>query len=84
MNWNVLRDALWQQPFEPFTVHLADGRKELVKHPESMAIGPRVVVIVREDNSVLKVEPLMIVSLEQKGQAGKRGDGASRKRRPPA
>ncbi|MGA2031292.1 MAG: hypothetical protein ABSG68_03465 [Thermoguttaceae bacterium] len=82
MHLNVLRDALHQQPFEPFTLHLADGRKEVVKHPEFVAIGPRVVVVVRQDNSVLKVEPLLIVSLEQRGSGGKGDNGTSKKHRP--
>jgi hypothetical protein len=80
MDLNTLRDALHQVPFQPFTIRLADGRSEHVKHPEFVAVGPRIVVVVREDNSVAKIEPLLIVSLEEKG---KDGDGKSRKKRRP-
>ena len=65
MDLNTIRDALRQQPFESFTIRLADGRAEVVKHPEFVAVGPRIVVVVREDNTVLKIEPLLIVSLHQ-------------------
>jgi hypothetical protein len=71
---SALREALRRQPFEPFTLRLSDGRQESVKHPEFVAIGPRVVVIVRPDNSVLKVEPLLIVSLEHEDAGRKAQD----------
>jgi hypothetical protein len=79
MDLNTLRDALRQQPFESFTIRLADGRSEVVKHPEFVAVGPRIVVVVRQDNSVLKIEPLLIVSLDQ-GSARRKGDNGSPKK----
>ena len=81
MDVNTLRDALRHQPFEPFAIRLSDGRSEVVKHPEFVAIGPRVVVVVREDNSVMKIEPMLIVSLDTIAEQGKRGNG-SPKRKP--
>lgn len=65
MDLNTIRGALREQPFAPFTLHLADGRTELVKHPEFVAVGPRIVVVVRDDNTVAHIEPLLIASLEQ-------------------
>jgi len=33
-----VRNAMHAQPFLPFTIHLADGRRYLVKHPDFIAI----------------------------------------------
>ena len=81
MDLNTLRDALMERPFEPFTIRLADGRSETVNHPEFVAVGPRVVVVVREDNSILTVEPPTIVSLVPVGGASKNDNGSVTKRK---
>jgi hypothetical protein len=81
MELNTLRDALRAQPFKPFTICLADGRSEYIKHPEFVALGTRVVVVVREDNSVMKIEPILIVSLDEDG-TGRKGRNGSSKRKP--
>ena len=81
MDLNGLREALRRQPFEPFTICLADGRVEEIAHPEFVAVGPRLVVVVRADNSWASIEPLLIVSIEYNGQKPP-GDGPSKKRRP--
>ena len=52
--------------FKPFTLHLSDGRKFSVPHPEFVAVGKRVVVIIGKDDRVNTVDPLHIVSLEEK------------------
>ena len=67
MDIGGIREALHKQPFEPFTVRLADGRGLPVRHPDFVAIGPRRVVIVAEDNSWTVVEPIMVVSLDYAG-----------------
>jgi hypothetical protein len=82
MDLNTLREALRQQPFKPFTIRLADGRSEYVKHPEFVAVGPRIVLVVREDNSWASIEPLLIVSLEHSASGRKKDNGKSRKKRP--
>ena len=51
--------------FKPFTVCLSDGRKIPVPHPESLAVGHRVVVIIGEDDRVNTVDPVQIVSFEE-------------------
>lgn len=83
MDLGTIRDALKHRPFEPFTIRLADGRSEFIKHPEFVAVGPRIVVVVREDNSVLKIEPILIVSLDETPGGRKGGNGSAKKRRPP-
>ena len=62
MDTNTLREALRRQPFKPFTIRLSDGHEELVKHPEFVAVHPRVVVVVRDDTSSLQIEPMLITS----------------------
>ncbi len=37
---NLVQDAMHTQPFRPFTVHLADGRSYLVRHPDFISYGP--------------------------------------------
>ena len=81
MDLNTIREAVRKQPFEPFTLHLADGRTERINHPEFVAIGTRIVVVVREDNSFANIEPLLIVSLEMHAPKTKGGNGAAKKKR---
>jgi hypothetical protein len=51
MTTETLQDAIRRQPFEPFVLHLADGRKVPVEHPELIAhkAGSRTAVVVRGD-----------------------------------
>jgi len=78
MNLDGLRAALRRQPFQQFAIRLTDGRSVPVKHPEFVAVGPRLILVVDEDNSWSIVEPLLIVSLDsisapKGGGNGKRG-----------
>jgi hypothetical protein len=68
MDLNTIRRALRDEPFQPFSLLLADGRTETIKHPEFVALGSRIVAVVREDNSVTTIEPLLIVSLDKETQ----------------
>jgi len=77
MNLDVLRVALKREPFRQFAIRVADGRSVPVKHPEFVAIGPRIILVVDDDNSWSIIEPRLIVSLgllpRQKGASnGKR------------
>jgi len=78
-----IREALRKQPFEPFTIRLADGRSLPVPHPDFVAIGPRRIVVVAEDDSWSIVEPLLIVSLDQGTTKPGRGNGGTRRKRTP-
>jgi hypothetical protein len=70
MNIEVLRNELHRQPFEPFTLRLADGRSLYVKHPDFVAVAPRRVVVIDEnDENMAIVEPLFIVSIEKKSSS---------------
>ena len=65
MNVEVIRHAIRNRPFLPFVLRLADGRAIEIPHPELIALGSRYVnVINTTDDSVMWLEPLLIVSLD--------------------
>jgi hypothetical protein len=66
MQINAIREALHKQPFQPFTLRLADGRGLPVPHPDFVAILGRTAVVASPhlDDSYSIVEPLLIVSIE--------------------
>ena len=68
MDLEGIRIALRRQPFEPFTIHLSDGRAMAVRHPEFVAVGNRRVIVVAEDDSWSVIEPILIVSIDYDGQ----------------
>ena len=67
MDLEGIRQALHKQPFEAFTMRLADGRGLDIPHPDFIALGPRRIIVVANDNSWTVVEPRLIVSLDQDG-----------------
>lgn len=81
MDLNSIRHALKEQPFRPFDLCLADGRRVPVKHPEFVAMNQRIVIVTDEDSATKMIEPLLIVSLEPSPPRGKGGNGTSKKRR---
>lgn len=78
MNLDGLRTALKREPFQRFAIRLADGRSVPVKHPEFVAVGPRLVVVVDEDNSWSIIEPILIVSLDSLPRRNGAGNGKHR------
>ncbi len=76
-----IREALHKQPFEPFKIQLADGRSLPVPHPDFVAVGPRRIIVVAEDDTWSIVEPLLIVSLDKYVTPGKGGNGARKKKK---
>jgi hypothetical protein len=64
MDITGIREALHTQPFEPFTMHLADGRSLPVRHPDFVAVHPRRVIVIVDDGAWSVVEPLLVVSLD--------------------
>ena len=81
MDLNSIRHALREQPFHPFELCLADGRRVPVKHPEFVAMNERIVIVTDEDSATKILEPLLIVSLEPLPRRGKGGNGSPKKRR---
>jgi hypothetical protein len=82
MDLNTIREALHRQPFQPFSLRLADGRSLEVPHPDFMAMTKRIVIVVAEDNSWKAVDPILIVSLGV-DPSSPSSNGAGRKRRRP-
>jgi len=78
MDIDGVREALRKEPFEPFSIRLADGRSLPVMHPEFVAVGKRRLVIIDEQDSWSFVEPLMIVSLDQIKKPRSGGNGKRR------
>jgi hypothetical protein len=81
MDMNTIRNALREQPFRPFDLCLADGRKVTVKHPEFVAMNQRIVIVTDEESNTKILEPLLIVSLENADKPEKKQKGASRRRK---
>jgi hypothetical protein len=75
-----VREALHKQPFEPFTIRLADGRALAVPHRDFVALTPRRAIVVGEDGSWSVVEPMLIVSLDYDAPKKKGGNGSHRKK----
>jgi hypothetical protein len=62
-------------------LHLADGRRVPVTHPEFVAMNQRIVIVTDEESATKILEPLLIVSLEPLPIAGK-GRNGKQKRKP--
>jgi hypothetical protein len=68
MDLQGIREALRHQPFDPFSIRLADGRSLSVPHPDMVAVGNRRIIVVQPDDSWSVIEPLLIVSLDYDGK----------------
>lgn len=67
----AIRQVLHQQPFQPFILHLADGRAFEVPHTDfiSLSRNGRRVIVEQEDNSFEIIDVLLINSVEVKSSA---------------
>jgi hypothetical protein len=68
MTIEQLRKLYYAKPFQPFVMHLADGREILVRHPEFIAAAPsgRVVTVFQTDNACDMIDLLLVTDLEIK------------------
>ena len=64
-----LREVHRAEPFRPFTLHLADGGRVRVSHPESLAYSPtgRTVVVVTPDDTTQFIDLLLVSRIEIDG-----------------
>ncbi len=53
-----------QGGFRPFVLHLSDGRKSNIPHPEFILLGKEGVALLRQDGLIETVDALHIVSVE--------------------
>ncbi len=74
MDLEGIREALHGEPFKPFDLCLADGRRIPVAHPDFVAVGKRRIIVVQPDDSWSVVEPLLIVSPDYNGEHPSRKD----------
>jgi hypothetical protein len=65
MTIEQLRKMLQARPFEPFDVHMADGRSLPVEHPEFLALSPagRTISVGLADGNFEIVDLLLATSL---------------------
>ena len=65
------------EPFQPFLIHMADGRKIPVKHREFMALSPSgrtaYVYQMNDDSNVIDVALVTSLELRKSLNNGKRG-----------
>jgi hypothetical protein len=50
--------------FAPFALRLSDGRRFAVPHRDFIAVSPKVVVVIGEDQLAVSISPLQIVSID--------------------
>jgi len=72
---------MWNaQPFQPFTLHLADGRGVAVQHREFLAMSPsgRTVIVYQPDDSFNIIDLLLVTDIEVKRNGLASGRGKKR------
>ena len=71
LNLNPIRERLAQQ-FKPFVIHLTDGRKFRVPHPDFIAVGRGVVSLIDARDVTHTLDALHIDSIADEARAAKR------------
>ena len=64
INLNDIRQRL-ANGFHPFTLCLSDGRRFPVAHPDNIAVGRNVVVVLDPNDITHSISALHIVSVEE-------------------
>ena len=81
MTLEAFREHLNAQPFQPFTIHIADGRSVPVVSREFIMRDPRgrTILVYQPDGRLSTIDLLLVTELEQQpeGESSRR-----RKRRP--
>ncbi len=75
MTIDKLREILHAQPFEPFTIHVADRRRVAVPHPDFISLDPRgrIVHVFHKDGRSEFIDCTLVTSLEHNGTRRRRG-----------
>ena len=76
MRIDEVRKVYHEQPFQPFTIRVADGHEYTVKHPEflSISVSGRSIVVSTPDDLHELIDVMMITSIHF-------GNGKVRRRR---
>lgn len=66
MTIEQLRNALQARPFQPFTIHLADGRYFPVPHPDFLSHSPggRTIIVYHGGEAFSIIDLLLVTELE--------------------
>lgn len=60
----ILRERISARPFEPFSIHLADGSAVTVRHPEFIAYGGgRTAVVYTGDETTETLDLLLVTKI---------------------
>lgn len=80
MTINQVRKAARTEPFKPFTVSLADGRRLRVRHPECIMVPPKAsrTFVVAESGEDYDIIDLLLVTSIDYGN-GKKNSGRMRR-----
>jgi len=75
MHVDVIRERVRAEPFQSFTLRLADGRAFPVPHPDFIAVSRRQVLhVAPETEAVTRIDPLMVVSLDEAPEPSEPGN----------
>ena len=74
MTIEKIREVYDAKPFQPFVIHLADGRHIPVKHREFLATAPsgRTIIVYQPDDSHNIIDVLLVTDLEIKANGKSR------------
>ena len=74
MNVEQLRKVHQAIPFQPFVLHIADGRKIHVPHPEFVAQFPsgRAIIVTHSDESWELIDLTLVTSMKVGGGTNKK------------
>jgi hypothetical protein len=64
MNSTLIRQRVNSDPC-PFVLRLSDGTRVTVLHPDFVAISPGQVLVIAQDESVTRIDPLHVVAIEE-------------------
>lgn len=75
MTIDALQKLYDGEPFSPFVIHLADGRRFPVDHREFIALGPRgrTVIVYQRDESFHVLDLMLVTGLHAKTKASRNG-----------
>ena len=78
MTIEQLREAHKRKPFQPFTIHLADGRSFFVKHPEFLSHAPhgRTIIVYGEGEDFSILDLLLVTEIEVHPSSSSSGEAA--------
>lgn len=80
MTLEQVRSFYKAEPFQPFIIHLADGREIPVHHREFIMAAPsgRILIVCQPDDSFNWIDLLLVTDIEVRPQL--QGSGKRRKR----